>query len=872
MPRSSSPQPALRKTAQPRATSKAMSSARSRADDIRREINIQGARENNLKNIHLKIPKGQLIVLTGPSGSGKSTLAFDTIHAEGQRRYIESLSAYARQFVEQLKKPEVDSITGLCPSLAIQQKRISQNPRSTVATISEIYDYMRLLWSRVGQVIDPRSGEKLSVQTHAQMSDAIWKLGQGAKVSLLAVLAEKKKGSFSKEIDHLVRQGLVRARIDGIDYSLQLGQKLDKNKPHDIEVYIDRLVIKEGSRDRLEAAVEKASEVGEGRFKVHHVQKDRYLAFSQKMSSSDGEFSIPEMTPRLFSFNSPIGFCPTCRGLGYLKDFEDDEDGEWEEEEVSTEDEREDCPDCEGSRLRLESRCIYVGGKSIDEVHEMPILDAKRFVDSVKLKGNQAKISQKILEELSARLSFLAQVGLDYLNLNRGTATLSGGEEQRVRLATQMGVHLRGVLYVLDEPSIGLHQLDNDRLIAAMKKLRDMGNTVLVVEHDLDTMRAADQVIDLGPGAGVHGGEVIDQASPEKLKKGITADYLHGKKRIEIPRERRRGSGKCIEILGAHSHNLKDVRVQFPLGCFTVVTGVSGSGKSSLVLEVLGESMRRQEAIGCEEIRGLDEVDKVIEVTQSPIGRSPRSNPATYIGMFSPIRDLYAKTPIARQRGYGPGRFSFNVKAGRCDACEGAGELRIEMHFLPNVRVPCETCFGRRYNRATLEALYKGKNIFDVLDMTFEEAEAFFEVIPAIHIKAKTMCDVGLGYLKLGQSALTLSGGEAQRVKLAKELSKRQQSESLYILDEPTTGLHLVDIELLLKVVQKIVDHGHSVVMIEHQLDLIKAADHLIDLGPLGGIRGGQIIGQGSPEVLAKNKKSHTGNYLRRLLEKEASR
>lgn len=839
---------------------------------IREFIQIVGAREHNLKNLSLVIPKGKLIVLTGPSGSGKSSLAFDTIFAEGQRRYIESLSAFAKQFVEQLKKPDVDSITGLCPSLAIQQKKISQNPRSTVATISEIYDYLRLLYSRVGEVIDTRTGEKLSAQSLHQMADSVFRLGEGSKVSVLAILAERKKGAFSKEIDALVRKGFVRANIDGQDYELQIGQKLDKNKPHTIEVYIDRLIVKEAARARLETAIESALEIGNGRFKVKDSDKKKEMSFSRALTSSDGEFSISELTPRLFSFNSPMGACPVCRGLGKITETEEDFEL-LEESETNEADEEESryqtvsvCAECEGSRLKLESRSVFVGGKSIADIHAMGVRAAKDFIDGLSFEGNTALISKKIIEELKNRLGFLEQVGLDYLQLNRPTASLSGGEEQRVRLATQMGVHLRGVLYVLDEPSIGLHQYDNDRLIEAMKRLRDMGNTVLVVEHDTDTMLACDEIIDLGPKAGIHGGYIIAQAAPDKISEGLTADYLRGRRQVPVPKERRSGNQNKIEITGAQLHNLNNISVDFPLGVFTVVTGVSGSGKSSLVMGVLSESLREQSAQFCKSIKGLDQIDKVVRVTQSPIGRTSRSNPATYIGLFTEIRDLFSKAALARKRGYGAGRFSFNVKGGRCEACQGAGELKIQMHFLPNVRVTCETCGGKRYNDATLDVIYNGKNIHDVLEMTFEEAAEYFDAIPQIKIKTQTMCEVGLGYVKLGQSSSTLSGGEAQRIKLGKELSKRQTGKTLYILDEPTTGLHLVDIEQLLSVCHRLVDLGNTVVMIEHHLDVIKNADYLIDMGPLGGERGGKLLAVGTPEQVAKVKTSITGEYLKESL------
>lgn len=841
------------------------------ARQINRLIKIKGAREHNLKNFDLDIPKGKFIVLTGPSGSGKSSLAFDTIFAEGQRRYIESLSAYARQFVEQLKKPDVDSITGLCPSLAIQQKKISQNPRSTVATISEIYDYLRLLYSRVGKVIDPRTGEELSAQSIHQMSENILRMHDGDKVNVLAVVAESKKGSFSKEIDALVKKGFVRARIDGQDYEMSIGQKLDKNKAHTLEIYIDRLVVKEGARSRLEESIETALDLGGGRFRIENLARASMSSFSRALTSADGSFSISELTPRLFSFNSPMGFCPECRGLGKVTweyEYEEPED-EIEDEEEAEESswlQEEVCELCKGTRLKEESRCVFIAEKNIAEVHAMSVIEAKAFVGSLRFSGAQQMMAQKILEELTNRLGFLEQVGLDYLNLNRPTSTLSGGEEQRVRLATQMGVHLRGVLYVLDEPSIGLHQVDNNRLIEAIKKLRDMGNTVLVVEHDEDTMRAADEVIDLGPGAGIHGGHLIEQAPPSELSQGLTAEYLSGRKRIAVPKTRRAKTDRALKIKNANLHNLKNINCEIPLGQFVAVTGVSGSGKSSLIMGVLAESLRQQQAVFCEEVQGLDLVDKWIRVTQSPIGRTPRSNPATYIGLFSEIRDLFAKSPLARQRGYKPGRFSFNVKGGRCDACQGAGRLAIQMHFLPDVKVTCETCGGRRYNRATLEVRFGGRNIHEVLEMSFEEAAEIFQAIPSIHQKVSVMNDVGLGYLKLGQEASTLSGGEAQRVKLAKELSKKQTGKTLYILDEPTTGLHLCDVEQLLKVCHRLVDLGNTVVMIEHHLDVIKTADHVIDLGPLGGVRGGEILGADSPEELAKSETSLTAQFLRNVL------
>lgn len=834
---------------------------------IRDYIRVEGAREHNLKNISLEIPKKKFVIITGPSGSGKSTLAFDTIFAEGQRRYVESLSAYAKQFLEQLKKPDVDAIQGLCPSIAIQQKTISKNPRSTVGTITEIYDYLRLLYSRIGETKCPKCKTPVSHQSVQQIVTQIQKLPTKSRVSVLAVLAQKKKGEFAKEINDVVRAGYVRARVDGAETSLELGQRLEKNKPHTIEVYIDRLILDDSQQARLEEAVEAASQVGKGRILVETTEpKVSRSLYSQSLSCPGCGFSLPELSPRLFSFNSPVGACSQCRGLGQL--VWDEEDIETETETDSDEErlEIEICPSCDGTRLNEAARSVQIREKSIDDIASMTPAVAEEFLASLQLEGNALLIGEKVIQEIISRLKFLQLVGLEYLQLNRLSKSLSGGEEQRVRLATQLGVQLTGVLYILDEPSIGLHQVDNDRLIQALKDLRDAGNTVIVVEHDLDTILAADLVIDLGPEAGRNGGYLVDINSPDKLEKGITADFIRGKEKIETPSTRRKGSGESIKIIGADLHNLKGVDCEIPLGKFNLVTGLSGSGKSSLIMEVLSESLKTGKPYHCKKIEGIKNIDKLIKVTQSPIGRTPRSNPATYIGVFSPIRDLFSKLPLARQRGYRPTRFSFNTKGGRCENCQGAGEVKMEMHFLPNVKVECEVCYGRRYNSQTLEILYRGKNIHEILEMSFEEGVEFFENIAQIRKKMEVMVDVGLGYLKIGQPATTLSGGEAQRVKLAKELVKSGTGKTLYILDEPTTGLHLVDIRQLLKICQSLVDKGNTIVMIEHQIDVIRCADHIIDLGPEGGVGGGQIIAIGTPEEVAKNQNSQTGKYLREAL------
>ncbi|GJF46352.1 excinuclease ABC subunit UvrA [Staphylococcus argenteus] len=936
-------------------------------------IVVKGARAHNLKDIDIELPKNKLIVMTGLSGSGKSSLAFDTIYAEGQRRYVESLSAYARQFLGQMDKPDVDTIEGLSPAISIDQKTTSKNPRSTVATVTEIYDYIRLLYARVGNPYCPNHNIEIESQTVQQMVDRIMELDTRTKIQLLAPVISHRKGSHEKLIEDIGKKGYVRLRIDGDIVDVNEVPALDKNKNHTIEVVVDRLVVKEGIETRLADSIETALELAEGQLTVDVIDGED-LKFSENHACPICGFSIGELEPRMFSFNSPFGACPTCDGLGQkltvdvdlvvpdkdktlnegaiepwiptssdfyptllkrvcevykinmdklfkkLTDRQRDillyGSGEKEIEftftqrqggtrkrtmvfegvvpnisrrfhESPSEYTREmmskymtelPCETCHGQRLSREALSVYVGGLNIGEVVEYSISQALNYYENINLSEQDQAIANQILKEIISRLTFLNNVGLEYLTLNRASGTLSGGEAQRIRLATQIGSRLTGVLYVLDEPSIGLHQRDNDRLINTLKEMRDLGNTLIVVEHDDDTMRAADYLVDIGPGAGEHGGQIVSSGTPQKVmkdKKSLTGQYLSGKKRIEVPEYRRPASDRKISIRGARSNNLKGVDVDIPLSIMTVVTGVSGSGKSSLVNEVLYKSLAQKINKSkvkpglYDNIEGIDQLDKIIDIDQSPIGRTPRSNPATYTGVFDDIRDVFAQTNEAKIRGYQKGRFSFNVKGGRCEACKGDGIIKIEMHFLPDVYVPCEVCDGKRYNRETLEVTYKGKNIADILEMTVEEATQFFENIPKINRKLQTLVDVGLGYVTLGQQATTLSGGEAQRVKLASELHKRSTGRSIYILDEPTTGLHVDDISRLLKVLNRLVENGDTVVIIEHNLDVIKTADYIIDLGPEGGNGGGTIVATGTPEDIAQTEASYTGKYLKEVLERD---
>ena len=939
------------------------------------EIIIRGAKEHNLKNIDINIPKNKLVVVTGLSGSGKSSLAFDTIYAEGQRRYVESLSAYARQFLGMMEKPDVENIEGLSPAISIDQKTTSRNPRSTVGTVTEIYDFLRLLFARVGTPYCPNCGKKIEKQTIDQIVDNVMELEEGTRIQVLSPIVRSRKGEYSKLLENMQKEGFVRVKIDGELYELSDDIELDRNKKHNIDLIVDRLVVKEDIKSRLSESIETAMKYANQLVKIEVPNKSEKL-YSGNYSCPDCNISFEELSPRMFSFNNPMGACPDCSGIGYLMKMDPDlimpdktktlYDGvkafgastlkkgdtmarmyfesigkhygvdiknkpikklpkEFLEKILyGTGDEEIDfvyegysgvrkftqpfegviptldrryretksdgmrqfyelymsnspCYTCNGARLKKEVLSIKIGNKNISQITELSIRQLKDYLNKVKLTQKQQMIANVVLKEINVRLQFLMDVGLEYLTLSRSAGTLSGGEAQRIRLATQIGSGLSGVLYILDEPSIGLHQRDNDKLLATLRKLRDLGNTLIVVEHDEDTMYAADQIIDIGPGAGVHGGYVIAQGTAEEIKnvpESITGRYLSGREKIAIPKKRRKSNGFSIEIVKAKENNLKDVSVNIPLGVFNCVTGVSGSGKSTLVNEVLYKNVAKElyksnEKPGkCDKIKGLEHIDKVINIDQSPIGRSPRSNPATYTGVFDIIRDLFAETNEAKMRGYAKGRFSFNVSGGRCEACQGDGVHKIEMNFLPDVYVPCEVCHGKRYNRETLEVKYKGKNIADVLDMTVEEALDFFANMPRIKTKIQTLSDVGLGYIKLGQPSTTLSGGEAQRVKLATELSKRATGKTLYILDEPTTGLHIADVHKLVDILQRLVDTGNTILVIEHNLDLIKTADYIIDLGPEGGDNGGQVVAVGTPEHICKNDNSFTGKFLKKYLEK----
>jgi len=955
------------------------------------KIVIKGAKVHNLKNISLEIPRDKLVVVTGLSGSGKSSLAFDTLYAEGQRRYVESLSSYARQFLGIMEKPDVERIDGLSPAISIDQKTTSKNPRSTVGTVTEIYDYIRLLYARIGVPYCPNCGKKIEKQSIDQIIDKILTLPENTRIQILAPIVRGRKGEYKKELENFRKEGFVRVRVDGEIYDLSDEINIDKNKKHEIELVVDRIVIREDIRSRLTESVETALKNANNMVVISVVPKEDMdlssfggikredgtteILFSCNYACPDCGFSFPELTPRMFSFNNPFGACPDCLGIGYLMKIDEDliipdkdktlYDGvkafgastmkkgetmakmyfeaigkhygvdikkpikklprefiekilygtdepidfefqsaygtrkfsspfegviptlERRHSETKSQGMRDfyemymsnlDCPTCKGSRLKKEILSIKIGDKNINELTNMPINKIQEYLRNLELSEKDKMISELILKEIDKRLQFLIDVGLEYLTLSRSSGTLSGGESQRIRLATQIGSGLTGVLYILDEPSIGLHQRDNDKLLATLKKLRDLGNTLIVVEHDEDTMYAADEIIDIGPGAGVHGGNIMAQGTAEEIKKvenSITGQYLSGRRKIEVPKTRRKAvKSKCIEVKGATEHNLKNIDVKFPLGVFTCVTGVSGSGKSTLVNEILYKTVAQKlnganEKPGkCKTVKGIENIDKIINIDQSPIGRTPRSNPATYTGVFDEIRNIFAETNEAKLRGYGKGRFSFNVPGGRCESCQGDGVHKIEMHFLPDVYVPCEVCKGKRYNHETLEIKFKGKTISDVLDMTVEEALEFFDKVPKIKNKMQALYDVGLGYIKLGQSSTTLSGGEAQRVKLATELSKRATGKTLYILDEPTTGLHIADVHRLVDILQRLVDTGNTAIVIEHNLDLIKTCDHIIDLGPEGGDAGGEIVAVGTPEQVCKNEKSYTGLFLRKYLEK----
>ncbi len=936
------------------------------------KIFVKGARQHNLKNIDVEIPRDQLVVITGLSGSGKSSLAFDTIYAEGQRRYVESLSAYARQFLGQMDKPDVDYIEGLSPAISIDQKTTSRNPRSTVGTVTEIYDYLRLLFARAGRPHCPKCGKPISQQTVEQIVDQLLTLPEGTRLSVLAPIVHGKKGEHQKILEDIRKDGYARVRVDGEVLEVGTEIKLEKTKKHNIDVVVDRIAIRDGIAQRLADSLETALKLSEG-LVVADVVGGSELIFSQNFACPDCGISLPEIAPRIFSFNNPYGACPDCTGLGnnmeidpalvvpdgskslvdgaiaplskntgswfmcqlealvekrghslysvwddlpadvqkdilwgagdekftfkyenlrgerrtYHTEYEGaipmlarrykESSSDWSRDEIEEFMSSKPCPTCKGARLKPEVLAVRVGGKNIYEVTKLTVADCFDFFTSLDLTERERAIAHQILKELKARLGFLLNVGLDYMTLDRAAGTLSGGEAQRIRLATQIGSGLVGVLYILDEPSIGLHQRDNNRLLATLKKLRDLGNTMLVVEHDEDTMYAADHIIDIGPAAGEHGGRIVAQGTAEEIKRipaSVTGQYLSGKKAIPVPEVRRQPNGKWLEVVGARENNLKNLTVRFPMGVFTAVTGVSGSGKSTLVNEILYKGLAsrvygsRLRPGDHDAIRGTEYIDKIIDIDQSPIGRTPRSNPATYTSLFDAIREVYSQTPESKVRGYKPGRFSFNVKGGRCEACRGDGIIKIEMHFLPDVYVPCEVCKGARYNRETLEVKYKGKSIAQVLDMVVDEAVEFFQNLPKIHRKLEVLQDVGLGYMKLGQPATTLSGGEAQRVKLATELARRSTGKTLYILDEPTTGLHTADIHRLLEVLQRLVDGGDTVVVIEHNLDVIKTADYIIDLGPEGGDRGGMVVAQGTPEDIAANKLSYTGQFLAPVLEK----
>lgn len=933
-------------------------------------IKVRGAREHNLKNIDVDIPRDKLVVITGLSGSGKSSLAFDTIYAEGQRRYVESLSSYARMFLGQMDKPDVDNIEGLSPAISIDQKTTSKNPRSTVGTVTEIYDYLRLLYARIGIPHCPVCGREIQQQTVDEIVDKVMSLEEGTKLQIMAPIARDKKGEFQKELDSARKSGFVRARVDGLIYDLSEDIKLEKNKRHNIEIVVDRLVMKESVRSRLSDSIETASKLSNGLVLVSTDEKD--TLFSQSYACPDHGSGFDELTPRMFSFNAPYGACPKCTGLGVFMRIDPDKvipdrsksiaegaikaggwamegntiahmyytglakhygfsldtpiedlpekivdmllygtkgekiklvreglysggeyyapfegvitnldrrfhqtSSNWIKEEIESYMSAIPCDECHGKRLSKTSLAVTVGGMNIADFCDMSVSQALEFVNNHTLTEREMLIGEAIVKEIRERLGFLESVGLGYLTLSRSAGTLSGGESQRIRLATQIGSSLMGVLYILDEPSIGLHQRDNEKLLGTLRHLRDLGNTVIVVEHDTDTMLSADHIIDIGPGAGVHGGNVIAEGTAKEImenKNSITGKYLSGELGVEVPKTRRKGNGLFLEIKGAKQNNLKNINVKIPLGEFVCVTGVSGSGKSSLVNEILYKTLAR-DLNGAkttpgkyQSMKGIEQLDKIINIDQSPIGRTPRSNPATYTGMFTDIRQLFSMTQEAKMRGFNSGRFSFNVKGGRCESCEGGGIVKIEMHFLPDVYVPCEVCKGRRYNRETLEVKYKGKSIYDVLEMTVEEGLSFFSSVPKIQRKLRTLYDVGLGYIKIGQSATTLSGGEAQRVKLATELAKRPTGKTIYVLDEPTTGLHSADVHRLIDVLQKLVDTGNTVVVIEHNLDLIKTADHIIDLGPEGGDGGGEVLFEGTPEKLALCEKSYTGQFLKPLL------